>query len=187
MSTILCKISSYHLNTQAGSAQRLELQLPSSRAVYSCVRIATISRTEGGQPQALVRSSDAHSQSRQPYGTMPVLRRRAPNLNYAPHGLHHPARRSDWRTPPNVLGVSGGQYRSLRSRLRRPLDAMVGQWSWTPWSTSSRTPTSRFRFATFGHPAQDHGSHPVAARAATDIPADPRVLARHLAWQSGPP
>jgi len=32
MSTILCKISSYHLNTQAGSAQRLELQLPSSRA-----------------------------------------------------------------------------------------------------------------------------------------------------------
>ena len=125
MSTILCKISSYHLNTQAGSAQRLELQLPSSRAVYSCVRIATISRTEGGQPQALVRSSDAHSRSRQPCGTMPVLRRRAPNLNYAPHGLQHPARRSDWRTPPNVLGVSGGQYRSLLPRLRRPLDAIV--------------------------------------------------------------
>ena len=132
MSTILCKISSYHLNTQAGSAQRLELQLPSSRAVYSCVRIATISRTEGGQPQALVHSSDAHSQSRQPCGTIPVLRGRAPNLNYAPHGLQHPARRSDWRTPPNVLGVSGGQYRSLLPRLRRPLDAIVGQWSWKP-------------------------------------------------------
>ena len=52
---------------------------------------------------------------------------------------------------------------------------------------SSRTPTSRSRFATFGHPAQDRGSHPAAARAATDIPADRRVHARRLAQQSVPP
>jgi hypothetical protein len=149
MSTILCKISSYHLNTQAGSAQRLELQLRSSRAVYSCVRIATISRTEGGQPQALVRSSDAHSQSRQPCGTMPVLRRRAPNLNYAPHGLHYPARRSDWRTPPNGAHKPPAEQIGLMRVLGRALcstfyflSAHINP-AWKPGASTSQW----FRFA----------------------------------------
>ncbi len=67
---------------------------------------------------------------------------------------------------PCALRVSGAHSIRDDSRSRRPLDALVGQRRHALRPISSRTPTSRCRFATADHPGPARGSRQGAGRAA---------------------
>ena len=83
---------------------------------------------------------------------------------------------------PNVLRVSGAHSLRDESGSRRPLDALVGQCRHALRPISSRTPTSRCRFATADHPGPARGSRQGAGRAAIGTRAaqssQPRLKAR---------
>jgi len=76
------------------------------------------------------------------------------------------ARAHQQQQQPNVLRVSGAHALRDESSSRRPLDALVGQCRHALRPISSRTPTSRCRFATADHPGPARGSRQGAGRAA---------------------
>jgi hypothetical protein len=83
---------------------------------------------------------------------------------------------------PNVLRVSGAHSLRDESRSRRPLDALVGQCQHALRPISSRTPTSRCRFATADHPGPARGSRQGAGRAAIGT-LDGQLARSHLSVQ----
>jgi len=82
----------------------------------------------------------------------------------APGRGHVPQERQQ---QPNVWRVSGAHSLRDESSSRRPLDALGGQCRHVLRPISSRTPTSRCRFATADHPGPARGSRQGAGRAAS--------------------
>ena len=91
------------------------------------------------------------------------------------------------RQQPNVLRVSGAHSLRDESSSRRPLDALVGRCRHVLRPISSRTLTSRGRFATADHPGPDRGSRQGAGRAASGTRAARRSPPRRQERLHAPP